>query len=303
MLGIDADEEILGIINNERVAGTGPQDQEKFNELELLVGAQRQNIETLHKLNSTLSEDKLLLKRKMEQKLQQNKEKVEDFTKRTKDREKALESKVTQFKKDLDSKDTDILKIETKLSELKSSKDSETLKLHEQLCSLQKALVSNKTARTYYELEQKMAALTSERHNQFSHINNLEISLNENEEFLSQKNTQVQMLKDQMRLLMKEIDILKKTQCQNAFISLMPGNVVKPIRGGGNKKRQNENFLPKSNAFTPTNNVSLGSIAINRGNGFIGGNLGRSVSNNARGRIVPVGGGLGDVEKINNAGK
>ena len=92
----------------------------------MLVGAQRQNIETLHKLNASLSEDKLLLKRKMEQKLLQNKEKVEDFTKKTKEREKILESKVSQFKKDLDSKDSDILKIESQLQEFKSAKNTET---------------------------------------------------------------------------------------------------------------------------------------------------------------------------------
>ena len=85
----------------------------------------------------------------------------------------------------------------------------------------------------------------------------------------------------------------------------MPGNVIKPIRGGG-KKRQADSYGMANNPAdnvsrnNPANNVSLSNIRNVRGNGFNGG-LNRSVSSNARRMIVPVGGGKEDVERITNA--
>lgn len=232
-LGIDVDEEILGIINEKR----NDTNEKQLNELQSLINAQRHQIDSLHKMNSTLTEDKLRMKKKMGEKMQKNKEKIEEFKNKLVEKEQTLQNKVILAKTENEDLKKEIYQWELKNESLRTQMNNDLTKKGAEIFQLQKVMSANKNARSQYDLEQKLSAMISERQNQFSHVYNLESKLNEFEDMMEQKTDQVKMLKDQIKVLMKEVDANKKITNQGQFFSQAPSNVIKTVRGGGGKTK------------------------------------------------------------------
>ena len=136
-------------------------------------------------------------------------------------------------------------------------------------------LNSNKSSKGVYDLETKLSNIILERQSQFNHIHNLETDLNEKEEFLGQKNMQINLMKDQLKVLMKEITELKQQNNENQFISLVPNNVIKTIRGG----RDNRQEYANPNMSSIGGGVRFGASRANQHSMFKS-DMNRSVSQN-----------------------
>ena len=92
-------------------------------------------------------------------------------------------------------------------------------------------MLNNGKAKNILDLENQIIKLATERQTFFNYKFDMERTIQEKTEILEEKDLQVSMMKDQLKILVDEIEEMKKAQKNS--ITLLPRGVVKKIRGGG----------------------------------------------------------------------
>ena len=131
---------------------------------------------------------------------------------------------------------------------------------------------SNDQTNKVLNLETHIKRLALERQTFFNMKFELEKQIAERDELLSEKEIQIDMIKGQISILIREIEQLKKLQASSQPLSLMtPSNIVKKIRGGSHHNGFLGATTPINTEYSDTATTETNRMSGRKGSKHLGG--------------------------------
>jgi len=138
--------------------------------------------------------------------------------------------------------------------------------------TLTRIIQSNDQSNKVFNLETHIKRLALERQTFFNMKFDLEKQIAERDELLSEKEIQIDMIKGQISILIKEIEQLKKSQTNTQPFALMtPSNIVKKIRGGSHYGGLLGMATPINTEFSDTATIETNRMSGRKGSKHLSG--------------------------------